>query len=210
MRCKNTIKLIAVYRKLHIFALCNNISISHMENIGLFCSASNDIDPKYFEAARKLGEWMGKEHKTLIYGGANLGLMECAAIAAKENGGYVIGVVPEILEETGRISEFPDEIINTHNLSDRKDIITQKSDILIALPGGLGTLDEIFHVMAACTIGYHKKKVILYNVAGFYDNLIALLTTLDENKFTRNPISTYYETANTLDEIKSIVNSHKN
>ena len=73
-----------------------------MEKIGIFCSASGSIDPIYFDAAHQIGEWMGKNGKTLIYGGANLGLMECVAKAVKENGGYVIGVVPSKLEENGK------------------------------------------------------------------------------------------------------------
>jgi uncharacterized protein (TIGR00730 family) len=117
-----------------------------MEKIGIFCSASGSIDPIYFDAAHQIGEWMGKNGKTLIYGGANLGLMECVAKAVKENGGHVIGVVPSKLEENGKVSTYPDEIIATHDLSDRKDIILQQSDVLVALPGGIGTLDEGFHV----------------------------------------------------------------
>lgn len=92
LACKNTIKVIAVYRKMQIFARQIKDSILLMEYIGIFCSASNNIDPAYFDAARLLGEWMGKNGKTLVYGGANLGLMECTAKAVKESGGRVIGV----------------------------------------------------------------------------------------------------------------------
>ena len=112
----------------------------------------------YFDSARQIGEWIGQTGKTLIYGGASLGLMECVARAVKENGGKVIGVVPTLLEEKNSVSTQPDEIIHTLNLSDRKDVMTEKSDILVALPGGVGTLDEIFHVIAAASIGYHQKK----------------------------------------------------
>ena len=93
----------------------------------------------------------------MIYGWASLGLMECVARAVKENGGKVIGVVPAKLEENGKVSTLLDEEIHTRNLSDRKDIITEKSEVLVALPGGVGTLDEIFHVIAAASIGYHRK-----------------------------------------------------
>ena len=96
---------------------------------------------------------MGETGKTLVYGGASLGLMECVAQAVKTNGGHIIGVVPAKLEENGKVSALPDRIINTRNLSDRKDMIVEESDVLVALPGGVGTLDEIFHVMAAASIG---------------------------------------------------------
>lgn len=85
----------------------------------------------------------------------------------ERNGGKVIGVVPAKLEENGKVSTLLDEEIHTRNLSDRKDIITEKSEVLVALPGGVGTLDEIFHVIAAASIGYHRKKVIFYNEYGF-------------------------------------------
>ena len=115
-----------------------------MEKIGIFCSASENIDKMYFESARRIGEWMWQTGKTLIYGGASLGLMECIARAVKENGGKVIGVVPAKLEENGKVSTLLDEEIHTRNLSDRKDIITEKSEVLVALPGGVGTLDKNF------------------------------------------------------------------
>ena len=158
-----------------------------MEKIGIFCSASGSIDPIYFDAAHQIGEWMGKNGKTLIYGGANLG--------------HVIGVVPSKLEENGKVSTYPDEIIATHDLSDRKDIILQQSDVLVALPGGIGTLDEVFHVMAAASIGYHQKKVIFYNADGFYNPLLAVLSELQARGFTRHPLSSYYEVANTFNEL---------
>ena len=177
-----------------------------MEKIGIFCSASDNIDKMYFESARQIGEWMGQEGKTLIYGGASLGLMECVARAVKENGGKVIGVVPTKLEENGKVSTLLDEEIHTHNLSDRKDIITEKSEVLVALPGGIGTLDEIFHVIAAASIGYHRKKVIFYNEYGFYDELLKALHILEDKGFARQPFSTYYEVANTLNELKEKIN----
>ena len=173
-----------------------------MKKIGIFCSASENIDKMYFESARQIGKWMGESNKTLIYGGANLGLMECIAGAVKEYGGTVIGVVPSKLEENGKVSKYLDQMIHTQNLSDRKDIITEESDILVALPGGVGTLDEVFHVIAAASIGYHQKKVIFYNEYGFYNELLKTLSTLEEKGFARQHFSTYYEVAEKLDELK--------
>lgn len=121
-------------------------------------------------------------------------------------GGEVIGVVPAKLEENGKVSTLLDEEIHTRNLSDRKDIITEKSEVLVALPGGVGTLDEIFHVIAAASIGYHRKKVIFYNEYGFYDELLKALHTLEDKGFARQPFSTYYEVANTLNELKEKIN----
>ena len=92
-----------------------------------------------------------------------IGLMECIAKAAKDNGSMIMGVIPTKLEERGRASDLVDVTFRTDNLSDRKDVMLNESDVVIALPGGVGTLDEVFHVMAAATLDYHRKKVIFYN-----------------------------------------------
>lgn len=176
-----------------------------MEKIGIFCSASENIDKMYFDTAARIGKWMGETGKTLVYGGASLGLMECVAQAVKANGGRVIGVVPAKLEENGKVSSLPDRIIHTRNLSDRKDVIVEKSDLLLALPGGVGTLDEIFHVMAAASIGYHSKKVVFYNADGFYDTLLTALREIEEKGFARQPFSSYYAVARSMEELKEII-----
>ena len=176
-----------------------------MDKIAIFCSASDHIAPVYVEKARELGAWMGQNRKWLVYGGSDTGLMEEVARASKEHGAMIMGVVPDKLEERGRVSNLLDVTFHTVNLSDRKDVMTEKSDILVALPGGVGTLDEIFHVIAAASFGYHQKKVIFYNEYGFYDELLKALGTLESKGFARKPFSTYYEVANTLEEIKEII-----
>ncbi len=177
-----------------------------MEKIGIFCAASNTIDELYFERARELGRWMGENGKTLIYGGSNQGLMECLAKEVKAHGGRVFGVVPTKLEERGRVSELLDVTFRTHNLSDRKDILVEESEVLVALPGGIGTLDEVFHTMAAHSIGYHAKRVIFYNVNGFYDALLAFLRGLDASHFSHRPVENYMQVASTLDELTTLLN----
>ena len=176
--------------------------INKMEKIGIFCSASDAISPNYFEKARELGTWLGENRKTLIYGGANLGLMECIAQAARQSGATIMGVVPTKLEEQGAVSDLLDITFRTDNLSERKDVMVRESDVLVALPGGVGTLDEIFHVVAAASIGYHTKKVILYNIDGFWDGMISFLNELEEKHFSRRPLENFYSVANTLDELK--------
>ena len=138
-----------------------------MNKIAVFYSASDAIEPVFMEKARELGAWLGQHRKWLVYGGSNTGLMEALARSATENGAMIMGVVPTKLEEHGRVSDLLDVTFHSVNLSDRKDIMLQESDVMVALPGGIGTLDEVFHVMAACSIGYHQKKVIFYNVGGF-------------------------------------------
>lgn len=172
-----------------------------MERIGIFCSAADDIETVYFEKARELGAWMGQNKKTLVYGGANIGLMECVAQAAKNQGAFIMGVVPTKLEERGAVSDLLDVIFRVDNLSERKDAILRESDILVALPGGVGTLDEVFHVMASASIGYHSKKVIFYNINGFWNELLAFLNRLREQHFARRPWENFYLVANNLEEL---------
>ena len=176
-----------------------------MDKIGIFCSASTNIDPIYMEAARQLGTWIGEQKKTLIYGGSNMGMMEVISRAAHQAGAMVMGVVPTKLEEKGAVSDCLDITFRTENLSDRKDVMLRESDVLVALPGGVGTLDEVFHIMAAATIGYHHKKVVLYNVNGFWDGLIDFLNGLETKGFTRGLLSSYYAKVNNIEELIEIL-----
>ena len=173
-----------------------------MEKIGIFCSASDVIEPIYFDKTRALGEWLGQNKKTLVYGGANIGLMECVAKAAKDNGAFVMGVVPTKLEERGAVSDLLDVTFRVDDLSERKDTMLRESDVLVALPGGVGTLDEVFHVMASASIGYHAKKVIFYNINGFWTPLLEFMEGLREQHFARRPWENFYRVANDFEELK--------
>lgn len=176
-----------------------------MKSVAVFCAASENIAPGYFEAAASVGRMLGRIGAALVYGGARFGLMEAVAKGAKEAGARVVGVVPEILEQRGRVSVLIDEKIPCRNLSDRKDIMLAKSDVLVALPGGVGTLDEIFHVAAAATIGYHSKRVILYNVNGFWNRLLAALEELSEAGFVRAGLENIIVVANSIEELESLI-----
>ena len=153
----------------------------------------------------ELGKWAAENGHSIVYGGVNQGLMECVGKAAKENGGRTIGVVPTIVEKTGRTSDYVEIEIPCDNLSDRKQLMMDQSDVFIALPGGLGTLDEIFTVVASATIGYHQKVVILFNMKGFWDSLIALLDDLQGKGMVRGDWRDYIKTADSIEEIESLV-----
>ena len=132
-------------------------------------------------------------------------MMECVARAVREAGGRTIGVVPRIIEETGRVSDHVDVCIPCDNLSDRKDLLLAQSDVIVALPGGLGTLDEVFTVAAAATIGYHRKRVILFNMKGFWNSLIALLDDLQAKGMIRGNWREYIKTADSIEEISRMI-----
>lgn len=174
-------------------------------NICIFCSANSNIPTEYFERTSELGTWMGANGHTLVFGGCNLGLMECVAKAVHDAKGMTVGVVPSIVEKGGKVSDYVDVKILCENLSDRKDLMIERSDVIIALPGGVGTLDEIFTVLAAASIGYHNKRVILYNIGGFWDSLIAMLDDLKARGVLRAGFEDTVKVAHTLDEIAALI-----
>lgn len=173
--------------------------------ICVFCSANQQLDPAFFVATEELGRWLAQQGHTLVYGGVNQGLMECVAKAAHEAGGQTIGVIPQIVEKSGRISQYVDVEMLCDNLSDRKQLMADQSDVFIALPGGIGTLDEVFTIAASHTIGYHRKQVILYNVKGFWDSLLAMLDDLQQRGMVRGQWRDYISVANNLEELAGLV-----
>jgi len=175
--------------------------------ICVFCSANQQIDPDFFGMTENLGKWAAEKGHALVYGGVNQGLMECIGKAAKENGGRTIGVIPMTVEKSGRRSDYVEIEIPCDNLSDRKQLMMDQSDVFIALPGGIGTLDEIFTVAASATIGFHQKTVILYNMKGFWDSLIALLDDLQARKMIRGEWRDYIKVAGTQEELIQLIAS---
>ena len=173
--------------------------------ICIFCSANQQIDQDFFTMTEELGRWVADKGHTIVYGGVNCGLMECVAKATKDAGGHTIGVIPMIVEKNGRTSDYVDVEIPVDNLSDRKQLMMDQSDVFIALPGGLGTLDEIFTVVASATIGYHSKTVILYNMKGFWDSLIQMLDDLMQKGVIRGDWRQYIKTADSIEEISHLL-----
>ena len=173
--------------------------------ICVFCSANQQIDPDFFTLTEELGKWAAESGHSIVYGGVNQGLMECLAKAAKDAGAMTIGVVPMMVEKTGRTSDYVVVESPCDNLTDRKQLMMDQSDVFIALPGGLGTLDEVFTVVASATIGYHDKTVILYNMKGFWNSLIALLDDLMARGMIRGDWRQYIKTADSIEEIKRMI-----
>ena len=173
--------------------------------ICIFCSANQQLDPDFFGMTEELGRWLATAGHTLVYGGVNSGLMECVARAVKQAGGRTVGVIPKIVEKGGRISDYVDVEVMCDNLSDRKQLMEDRSDVFIALPGGIGTMDEVFTIAAAHTIGYHDKRVILYNMKGFWDDLVAMLDRLQQRGMVRGQWRGYIAVAESLEDIKDLL-----
>ena len=173
--------------------------------ICVFCSANGQIDPDFFIKAEELGRWAAKNGHSIVFGGHDAGLMHSVSKAAHEGGGQVIGVVPLVIERMGKLSPYLDVHIPTEDLTDRKQLMMDQSDAFIILPGGIGTLDELFTVVAAATLDYHHKKVILYNMSGFWNSLVQMLDDLALRGVMRKQWQTYIKVAQSLDEIAQML-----
>lgn len=146
--------------------------------IGVFLSSKTELPAAYAEAAAVVGVWMGRSGHTLVYGGARKGQMEVLAQAVKREGGRVIGVVPQVLVERNLVSHCVDVPLHCADLSERKAIMMRESEVFLILPGGIGTLDELFTVLAVNTLYAERRRVVLFNAGGCWDALLGLLDGL--------------------------------
>ena len=137
-------------------------------NVGVFCSAA-EVDSAYIEAARTFGKLIAERGHALVWGGSNVGLMREIAESVQKNGGKLIGVSVSHFEDVARGNA--DEIVVAKDLAERKALLLHKSDALVALVGGTGTLDEITEMMELKKYGTHDKPVVILNTGGFYDGL---------------------------------------
>jgi uncharacterized protein (TIGR00730 family) len=151
--------------------------------ICVYSSSSNVIDPAYREGAAALGAALGRRGMRLVFGGSNTGLMGVVAQAVKDHGGQITGVIPEIMRGSAIVYEGANEIVATKDLRARKAEMESRADAFVALPGGLGTLDELFEVLAAKQMHFHGKPIVLLNVNGFYEPLVSLLEHLFRERF---------------------------
>lgn len=144
-------------------------------NICLYGASSETIDKIYIEKTEKLGEEMGKRGHTLVFGGGARGLMGAAARGVTKAGGKAIGIAPSFFNVDGVLFPLCDEFIYTKTMRERKQILEQKSDAFIATPGGIGTFDELFEIATLKQLGQHNKPIALFNINGYFDNLLKLL-----------------------------------
>lgn len=149
-----------------------------MQKIGVYLSSKSDVPAAYRKAAEDVGAWLGRTGRTLVYGGARKGMMEVLAQAAHDGGARIYGVVPDILYRRNLMSDLLDVTFRCTDLHDRKAIMMRESDALVVLPGGIGTLDELFTALATATIGIGRLPVVLYNAGGCWDSLLETLDRL--------------------------------
>lgn len=151
-----------------------------MQRIAIYCGSSRGLDPEFQDAAAGLARHLADQGLGIVYGGGNVGLMGVVADAALAAGGEVIGVIPESLLAKELGHKGCTQLIVTRSMHERKQTMVDLSDGFIALPGGFGTLDELFETLTWLQLGFHGKPVGLLNVNGFFDRLLSFLDHMSE------------------------------
>ena len=151
-----------------------------MKRITVFCGSSFGTDKIYKEQAALLGQTLAKQNIELVYGGANVGLMGAVADGCLNEGGKVIGVLPDFLRSKEIAHTGLTELILVESMHERKTKMNDLCDGVIALPGGFGTLDELFEMITWAQLGLHKKPIAILNINGFYDSLLELMQTMTD------------------------------
>jgi uncharacterized protein (TIGR00730 family) len=180
-----------------------------MAAICVYCSSSNAVDASYFEAARALGTAIAARGHALIFGGVEMGLMGELARAARAGGGHIIGVVPELARDS-RYVFAADEVVYTPDLRARKQVMDKRADHFVALPGGFGTLEELFEILTLKQLTLHDRPVVLFNHRDYYRPLVALL----EHMFTEGFASAdhhrqLYGVADTVDALFAYLDGYR-
>jgi uncharacterized protein (TIGR00730 family) len=150
-------------------------TISSLQNICVYCGSGSGRNPAFAEAARALGCILAYARIGLVYGGGSLGLMGETARSTLRHGGHVTGIIPGFLSERERMLIEAQELIVVDDMHQRKQLMFAKSDAFVALPGGLGTLEELVEQMTWAQLGRHKKPILVANINGFWDPLLGLI-----------------------------------
>jgi uncharacterized protein (TIGR00730 family) len=157
--------------------------MSAIRTICVYCGSSPGNDPAFVEAARTFGKVLAQNRVRLVYGGGSLGLMGALATAVLDHGGEVTGVIPEFLMTRERKLTRAQEIIVTRDMHERKRVMFERADAFVALPGGIGTLEETIEQMTWAQLGHHNKPILLANIRRFWDPLLELFQHMNQYRF---------------------------
>ncbi|MCK0196156.1 TIGR00730 family Rossman fold protein [Ancylobacter sp. 6x-1] len=160
--------------------------MSKIKSVCVYCGAANGSDPVFLDTARELGRLFAEEGVRLIYGGGGVGLMGAAARACAEAGGRVTGIIPDFLIGKEQAFEHAHELIVTKDMHERKRLMFERADAFVALPGGIGTLEELVEQLTWVQLNRHRKPVMVLNAGGFWDPLLALLDHMQLSGFVNS------------------------
>jgi uncharacterized protein (TIGR00730 family) len=167
--------------------------------ICVFCASSSTIDQRWLDLATQLGKALGPRGHTLVSGGGRVGMMGAVADGARAGGAHTLGVIPQSLVDLEVADTQADELIVTTDMGARKNLMIDRSDAFITLPGGLGTLDELFEVWTTATLDLHRKPIILLDPEGFYEGLWGWLAGLADTGFIRRPALAQVTTVSSIE-----------
>jgi uncharacterized protein (TIGR00730 family) len=170
-------------------------------SLAAFCGSKSGNNPLFEQQAKELGLLMAVKGITLIYGGGNKGIMGAIANAVLSANGKVIGIIPQILTEWEHHHEGITELIVVEDMHIRKKMLYERCDAAVILPGGFGTLDELFEMLTWNQLSIHDKKIYILNTAGFYDHLIAHARRMQEENFLYDHIETKFIILNSPEEL---------
>jgi cytokinin riboside 5'-monophosphate phosphoribohydrolase len=167
----------------------------------VYCGSSKHLDPRYYSAADTIGRSMVQNGWGLVYGGGNVGMMGSVARAVKEAGGHVVGVIPEFMRDRELAYHQSDELIVVDSMRERKRIMEERASAFLALPGGIGTLEELTEIMTLRYINRIDKPVIVFNQDGFYDDLLRFFERMTRERFKSPGLHALFSVAATPAEI---------
>jgi uncharacterized protein (TIGR00730 family) len=174
--------------------------MSGIRAVTVYCSSSGRIRQVYLDAARQLGQAIAREGWALVYGGNYLGSMAAVADGARSIGGRVVGITPRLMVGKGYDDRNCCELVITEEMRERKALLESRGDALIALPGGLGTLEELSEVLVGRLLRYHHKPIVILNIDGFYDALLAMIQRGIRDGFIAERAAGLYFVARTVTE----------
>ena len=178
---------------------------SQIRNICVYCGSNPGANPAYAQAARRLGELIAKDNVGLVYGGGSLGLMGELARSVLAHGGRVTGIIPGFLSERERMLRDADELIVVEDMHQRKKLMFDKSDAFVALPGGIGTLEELVEQLTWAQLGRHTKPIVLVNIDSFWEPLLALLRHMSEEAFIRPDMDVRFATVERAEDVVATI-----
>jgi uncharacterized protein (TIGR00730 family) len=175
--------------------------MSTIRTVCVYCGSGPGTDPAFIEAARTFGEALAREGVGLVYGGGSRGLMGAVANSVLDHGGHVAGIIPEFLQNREQTLHRAQEVIITPDMHVRKQTMFDRADAFVALPGGIGTLEELVEQLTWAQLGRHKKPILILNIKGFWDPLCALLDHMRRLDFIRIELGVTLLVANSPDEV---------
>lgn len=173
---------------------------STIRAVTVYCSSSKSVDRVYFDAAAGLGRAIAQCGWTLVYGGNNVGCMGALADGARAAGGRVIGITPQLLVDKGIADTACDELVVTQSMRERKELLEHRGDAFIALPGGIGTFEELFEIVVGRHLGYHRKPIILLNIANYYGPLLEMMRHGLDERFIRGSLEGLFHVGGTVED----------